>query len=55
MINKELYTKVLKRFLSFTDGFIVVDNQAIVTDINDRYCAFLGKPKEEIVGYPIQM
>lgn len=35
------------------DGFIVVDNHSIVTDISDRYSAFLGKPKEEIIGRPI--
>ena len=35
------------------DGFIVVDKDGIVTDINDQYCDFLGRPREEIVGYSI--
>jgi len=28
------------------DGFIVVDKNGIVTDINDQYCDFLGKTKK---------
>lgn len=35
------------------DGFIVVDPEGIVTDINEQYCDYLGRPREEIVGFPI--
>ena len=49
------YKHIFDEILRMTDdGFIVVDTNGIVTDINDQYCDFLGKPKEEIVGYPIQ-
>lgn len=49
------YKYIFDEILRMTDdGFIVVDRDGIVTDINDQYCDFLGKPREEIVGYPIQ-
>lgn len=49
------YKHIFDEILQMTDdGFIVVDPDGIVTDINDQYCDFLGRPKEAIVGYPIQ-
>lgn len=49
-----LYKHIFDEILRMTDdGFIVVDKDGIVTDINDQYCDFLGKPREEIVGYSI--
>lgn len=54
MIEGEFYARIFEEVLRLSnDGFIVVDQQAVVTDINDAYCAFLGKSKEEIVGRPI--
>lgn len=48
------YKYIFAEMLRMTDdGFIVVDANGIVTDVNDQYCDFLGKPKEEIVGYHI--
>ena len=48
------YKRIFDEILRMTDdGFIVVDPDGIVTDINDRYCDFLGKSREEIVGFPI--
>ena len=45
------YKYIFDEILRMTDdGFIVVDRDGIVTDINDQYCDFLGKPREEIVG-----
>lgn len=35
------------------DGFIVVDRNGIVVDINERYAAFLGHPRQEVIGHPI--
>ncbi len=49
------YKSIFDEILRMTDdGFIVVDRNGIVTDINDQYCNFLGKKKEEIVGYNIK-
>lgn len=54
MRRAEFYKRVFNEVLRLSDdGFIVVDNRAIVTDINDLYSTFLGKPKEEIIGRPI--
>lgn len=54
MRKTEFYKRVFDEALRMSDdGFIVVDNRAIVTDINDQYSTFLGKPKEEIIGRPI--
>lgn len=54
MRKAEFYKRVFDEVLRLSDdGFIVVDNRAIVTDINDLYSTFLGKPKEEIIGRPI--
>ena len=52
--NPQRYRYIFEELLRMTDdGFIVVDPQGIVTDINDQYCDFLGKPKSEIVRLPI--
>ena len=48
------YKYIFNEMLRMTDdGFIVVDKDGIVTDVNDQYCDFLGKPREEIVGFSI--
>lgn len=36
------------------DGFIVINEKGIITDINDKYAEFLRHPKEEIIGNPIE-
>lgn len=49
------YKYIFDEILRITDdGFIVVDKDGVVTDINDQYCDFLGKPRSEIVGYSIK-
>lgn len=54
-INFARYKYIFDEILKMTDdGFIVVDKKGIVTDINEQYCNFLGKRKDEIVGYDIR-
>ena len=54
MRRAEFYKRIFDEMLRLSDdGFIVVDNHAIVTDINELYSRFLGKPREEIIGKPI--
>ena len=49
------YRLLFQDFMRATsDGFIVVDRQGIVTDINKNYCDFLGKTQEEVLGKPIE-
>lgn len=44
MRRAEFYKRVFNEVLRLSDdGFIVVDNRAIVTDINDLYSTFLGE------------
>ena len=53
-MEKEFYARVFEEVLRLTnDGFIVVDDKAVVIDINDSYSSFLGRKKEDIVGNPI--
>lgn len=52
--NTMRYRYIFEELLRMTDdGFIVIDPQGIVTDINEQYCEFLGKPKAAIIGLPI--
>jgi transcriptional regulator with PAS, ATPase and Fis domain len=49
------YKYIFDEILRITDdGFIVVNPDGIVTDINEQYCNYLGKPKSEIVGFSIK-
>lgn len=36
------------------DGFIVVDKDCMIADINTPYQAYIGKPREDIVGHHIK-
>lgn len=48
------YKYIFDEILKMTDdGFIVVDKQGIITDINDQYCDFLGKSKDQLIGKSI--
>lgn len=48
------YRLLFQCFMAATyDGIVVVDCDGIITEINQRYCDFLGKSKEETVGRPI--
>lgn len=45
-MEKEFYARVFEEVLRLTnDGFIVVDADAVVIDINDSYCSFLGQKR----------
>lgn len=35
------------------DGFIVINDQGIITDINEQYCNFLGRKHEDMIGKQI--
>ena len=46
--------RVLDEFLKKTeDGFIVVDKEGIIREINENYCDFLARGRDEIIGRPI--
>lgn len=48
------YKYIFDEILRMTDdGFIVIDTNGIVTEINEQYCDFLGRTREEVVGNPI--
>lgn len=54
-INHNRYKYIFDEILSLSDdGFIVVDTQGIITDINDQYCKYLKTTKEEAVGRVIK-
>lgn len=49
------YKYIFDEILTMTDdGFIVVDKDGIVTDINEQYCDFLGTSKEKAIGRNIK-
>lgn len=49
--NDNRYKYIFDEILSLSDdGFIVVDTEGIITDINDQYCEYLKTTKEEAVG-----
>lgn len=55
-MEKELdrYKYIFDEILKMTDdGFIVIDKDGIITDINDQYCDFLGVTKKDAVGVNI--
>ena len=52
--NITRYQYIFNELLRLTDdGFIVIDTDGIVTDINEQYCDFLGRTQSEVVGSPI--
>ena len=45
------YRYILKEFMNITDdGFVIMDKNGLISDINDKYCNFLKTSKEEAVG-----
>ena len=54
MTKDHWYRLIFEEFLDRTeDGFIVVDKDGVITDINQNYCDFLSRKREDIVGKPI--
>ena len=48
------YKYIFKEFINLTDdGFVVVDKNNRITDINDKYCEFLKTSSSEAVGKPV--
>ena len=53
-MDAEMSKRVLDEFLKKTeDGFIVVDKEGIIREINENYCDFLARGRNEIIGRPI--
>ena len=51
MMNEHEYYCFLKEFWKVTnDGFIIVDPNGVIVDINETYCEFLGKTREQVLG-----
>ncbi|SHI40467.1 PAS domain S-box-containing protein [Dethiosulfatibacter aminovorans DSM 17477] len=49
------YKYIFDQILRMTDdGFIVVNKDGVVTDINDQYCDFLGIDKKKAIGGSIK-
>ena len=47
MTEDHRYRLIFEEFLDKTeDGFIVVDKDGIITDINQNYCDFLAKRQD---------
>lgn len=52
--EKNRYQYIFNKVFDMSeDGFIVVDPQGIVTDINERYCNFFKTTKEQVIGKSI--
>jgi len=51
IISRNYYNNVFKKLMEMAeDGFIVVNTEGIITDINNAYCEFLGRTRQSIVG-----
>ena len=55
MNKQHEYYRLFQELLEVTsDGFIIVDPLGIITEINQPYCDFLGKKREDVMGKPIR-
>lgn len=55
MTEDHRYRIIFEEFLDKTeDGFIVVNANGVITDINQNYCDFLAKKREDVIGRPIR-
>ena len=55
MTKDHWYRLIFEEFLDRTeDGFIVVDKEGVITDINQNYCDFLSRKREDVIGKPIR-
>ena len=53
-MQNDLYSTVFQEFMKVTDdGFIIVDPNGIILEINQQYCDFLGKNREDVIGKAI--
>lgn len=52
--NNDRYQSIFNEILTLTDdGFVVVDKNGIITDINEQYCEYLGTTKSYATGRSI--
>ncbi len=50
-MEDKAYKYILKKLLEVSDdGFVIVDKNGVITDINEQYCLFLKTSKEEAIG-----
>ena len=55
MTEDHRHSLIFNEFMDKTeDGFIVVDQNGVITDINRNYCDFLAKKPEDVIGRPIR-
>lgn len=53
-MDNDRYKYIFEEILTLTDdGFIVVDEQGVVTDINEKYSQYLETTREYAIGRPI--
>ena len=53
--NPELYISVYDEILDMSeDGFLVVDKNGIIIDINETYCTFLRTTREKSIGIHVK-
>ena len=54
-MEERLGNEVLKSLFQYSDdGFIVVDRNGIVLEINEQYASYFSKSRDEIIGHPIE-
>lgn len=54
MTEDHRYQLIFEELLDKTDdGFIVIDHYGAITDINQNYCDFLARRKEDVIGQQI--
>lgn len=54
-MEERLGNEVLNSLFRYSDdGFIVIDEQGVVKEINEQYAAYFSKSREEIIGHPIE-
>lgn len=49
-IYKLFFDKLLEKS---EDGFIIINENGIILDINEQYCNFLGRKRNDVIGCPI--
>ena len=53
-LNEDRYKYIFEEILNLTDdGFVVVDTNGVITDINDQYCKYLQTTREYAIGRSI--
>ena len=53
-MNERDYTYIFKKLLEITDdGFVIIDKDGKVAEINEQYCSFLKTSRSEAIGKDI--